>query len=85
MLLLYFRILVALKQKVQLTFKFLLDCIVQNLNNVAVWHLLLLFPHYCLFLFAQGEKVKHREPRIQLRRFISNNWKEFLAEHLLHT
>jgi hypothetical protein len=47
---LYSCIPIALKQEVQLTFKFPLDYIAQNLSDVVAWHLFLLFPHWCLLL-----------------------------------
>jgi hypothetical protein len=57
----FLNILVALKQEMQLTFKFPLNYIAQNLSDVATWHLFLLFPHWCLLLPIRRGHVGHNE------------------------
>jgi hypothetical protein len=59
------------------------DTYVWDSNDVATWDLFLLFPHWCLLLYAWRGKVGHKETRIQLQRFFFGNWEE-LQEHLLH-
>jgi hypothetical protein len=72
----YSYILISLRWKVQLTFKFPWDHIVWNLNHVVAWHLFRFFPYWCLFLHVWRKKAKHKETMLWLWRFFLGDWEE---------
>jgi hypothetical protein len=54
-----------------------------DMFNIATWHLLLLFCHYCLFLPSHGGSLRHKETKVCIRWFLSSDWVELQTKHLL--
>jgi len=59
------------------------ECLAQELFDVYAWHLFLLFLQWCLVVPIQGGTVEHRETEAQFQHFLSRNWEELQAQHLL--
>jgi len=66
-----------------MTFCFPLDKLVQYPYNVPTWHLLLLLPQWCFTLLPHGQAIKHKETRIRLKHFLTNQWENLQDEFFL--